>query len=58
MRFYKKLNTDTEVLHHQKVEIGKNERINRPKEVRCLCKGFGFTTWFIADTLTGGLTKK
>ena len=40
------------------VEAKKNERTNELKEVKRLCREFGFTVWMIKGALTKGRGEK
>jgi len=43
MKSYDELKAEMEVIQQQMVEAKKNERANALKEVKRLCKEFGFT---------------
>ena len=43
MKSYNELKAEMEVIQQQMVEAKKNERANALKEVKRLCKEFGFT---------------
>lgn len=43
MKFYDELKAEMEAMQQQMVKAKKNERVNALKEVKCLCKEFGFT---------------
>ena len=43
MKLYEKLRTNTEAVQQKMVEAKKNECANVLKEVKLLCKEFGFT---------------
>ena len=53
MKLYEKLRTNTEAVQQKMVEAKKNKCANVLKEVKRLCKEFGFT----ADMLKGSLAK-
>ena len=53
MKSYDELKAEMETIHQQMAEAKKNERANALKEVKRLCKEFGFT----AGILKGSLTK-
>ena len=54
MKSYDKLKADMEAIQQQMIEAKKNERANTLKEVKRLCKEFGFT----AGMLKGLLVEK
>ena len=43
-----------EAIQQQMVEAKKNERANALKEVKCLCKEFGFTAGMLKGILAKG----
>ena len=53
MKSYDELKADMETIQQQMVEAKKSERANALKEVKRLCKEFGF----IAGMLKGALAK-
>ena len=53
MKSYDELKTEMEAIQHQMVEAKKNERANALKEVKRLCKEFGF----IVDMMKGALVE-
>ena len=53
MKSYDELKAEMEAIQQQMVEAKKNERANALKEVKRLCKEFGFT----AGMLKGSLLK-
>lgn len=48
------LKSDMEAIQQQMVEAKKNERANTLKEVKRLCKEFGFTAGMLKGALAGG----
>jgi hypothetical protein len=56
MKSYEELKAEMEAIQQQMVEAKKNE-CNALKEVRCLCKGFGFTAGMLKGSLPEGRTK-
>lgn len=46
-----------EIIQHQLVKIKKNVRENAMKEVKRLCKEFGFTAGMLKDSLAEGRKK-
>ena len=57
MKSYDKLKTDMETIQQQMVEAKKNERANTLKEVKRLCKEFGFMTGMLKGSLVEGRKK-
>ena len=57
MKLYEKLKTHTEAIQQQMVEAKKNERANALKEVKRLCKEFGFTAGMLKSSLAEGRKK-
>ena len=57
MKLYEKLKTNTEAIQLKMVEAKKNERANALKEVKSLCKEFGFTAGMLKGVLAEGLKK-
>ena len=57
MKLYEKLKTHTEAIQLKMVEAKKNERANALKEVKSLCKEFGFTAGMLKGVLAEGLKK-
>jgi hypothetical protein len=45
-------------IQQQMVEAKKNERAHALKEVKCLCKEFGFTTGMLKGALAEGRKKQ
>jgi len=58
MKSYDELKADMEVLQQQMVEVKKSERANALKEVKRLCKEFGFTAGMLKGALTKGRGEK
>ena len=58
MKSYEELKADMEVLQQQMVEAKKNERANALKEVKRLCKEFGFTAGMLKGALVKGRGEK
>ena len=57
MKSYDKLKADMEAIQQQMVEAKKNERANTLKEVKRLCKEFGYTAGMLKDSLVEGRKK-
>ena len=57
MKLYEKLKTHTEAIQQQMFEAKKNELTNTLKEVKRLCKEFGFTTGMLKGALAKGRKK-
>ena len=57
MKSYDELKTDMEAIQQQMVEAKKNERANTLKEVKRLCKEFGFMTGMLKGSLVEGRKK-
>ena len=58
MKLYKKLRTNTEAVQQQMAEAKKNERTNALKEVKRLCKEFGFTAGMLKGSIADGRKPK
>ena len=58
MKSYDELKAEMEAIQQQMVEAKKNERANALKEVKHLCKEFGFTAGMLKGALVGGRKKK
>ena len=58
MKFYDELKAEMEAIQQQMVEAKKNERANALKEVKRLCKEFGFTAGMLKGALAKGRGKK
>ncbi len=57
MKSYYELKAEMEAIQQQTVEAEKNERANALKEVKRLCKEFGFTAGMLKDSLAEGRRK-
>jgi uncharacterized protein (DUF1810 family) len=57
MKSYEELKAEMEVIQHQMVEAKKNECTNALKEVKRLCKEFGFTAGMLKCSLAEGREK-
>ena len=57
MKSYDELKADMEAIQQQMVEAKKNECANTLKEVKRLCKEFGFMTRMLKGSLVEGSTK-
>lgn len=51
MKSYGKFKAQIEVIQQQIFEAKKNYHINALKEVKCLCKEFGFTSTMLIGSL-------
>ena len=58
MKSYDELKAEMEAIQQQMVEAKKNERTNVLKEVKLLCKEFGFTSGMLKGSLAEGRKKK
>ncbi len=58
MKSYDDLKTEMEAIQQQMVEAKKNERANALKEVKHICKEFGFTAGMLQGSLTEGRKKQ
>ena len=54
MKSYEELKAEMETIQQQMVETKKNERANAFKEVKRLCKEFGFTVGMLKGSLEKG----
>ena len=54
MKSYDELKTDMETIQQQMVEAKKNERADTLKEVKRLCKEFGFMAGMLKGSLAEG----
>jgi len=54
MKSYDELQAEMETIQQQMAEAKKNERTNALKEVKRLCKEFGFTAGMLKGALTDG----
>ena len=57
MKSYDELKADMEAIQELMVEAKKNERTNALKEVKRLCKEFGFTLGMLKSSLAEGRKK-
>ena len=57
MKSYDELKAEMEVIRQQMVEAKNNERAKALKEVKRLCKEFGFTAGMLKDSLAKGRKK-
>ena len=57
MKSYDELKADMEAILQQMVEAKKNECANTLKEVKRLCKEFGFKAGMLKDSLAEGRKK-
>jgi hypothetical protein len=57
MKFYDELKAEMEAIQQQTVEAKKNERTNALKEVKRLCKEFGFAAGMLNGLLAEGRKK-
>ena len=51
MKFYDELRVELEAIEQQMVEVKKNEREKKLKEVRNFCKEFSFTAGILQDSI-------
>ena len=58
MKSYDELKVEMEAIQQQMVEARKNERTSALKEVKRLCKEFGFTAGMLKGALAKGRGKK
>ena len=58
MKSYEELKTEMKTIQQQMIEAKKNERANALKEVKRLCKEFGFTAGMLKGSLAEGRKKK
>ena len=58
MKSYDELKAKMETIQHQMAESKKNERTNAIKEVKRLCKEFGFTAGMLKGSLAEGRKPK
>ena len=58
MESYDKLKAEMEEIQQQMVEAKKTERANALKEVKLLCKEFGFTAVMLQGSLAEGRKAK
>ena len=57
MKSNDELKAEMEIIQQQMVEAKKNERTDALKEVKPLCKEFGFTVGMLRGSLAGGRKK-
>ena len=58
MKSYDKLKAEMETIQQQMAEAKKNERTNALKEVKRLCKEFGFTAGMLKGSIAKGRGEK
>ena len=58
MKSYDELKDEMETIQQHMVEAKKNERTNALKEVKRICKEFGFTTWMLKGSIAEGRKKQ
>jgi uncharacterized membrane protein (DUF106 family) len=58
MKSYDELKAEMETIQQQMAEAKKSERTNALKEVKRLCKEFGFTAGMLKSSLADGRQKK
>ena len=58
MKSYDELKAEMETIQKEMAEAKKNERTNALKEVKRLCKEFGFTAGMLKGALTKGRGEK
>jgi hypothetical protein len=58
IKSYDELKAKMEVIQQEMVEAKKDERADALKEVKCLCKEFGFTAGMLKGALAEGGKKK
>ena len=58
MKSYDDLRVEMEAIQKQMVEAKKSERANALKEVKRLCKEFGFTAGMVKGSLAEGWKKQ
>ena len=57
MKSYEELKTEMKTIQQQMIEAKKNERANALKEVKRLCKEFGFTAGMLKGAIAEGRKK-
>ena len=57
MKSHNELKAEMETIQQHMVEAKKSEGTDALKEVKHLCKEFGFTVWMLNGSLTEGLRK-
>lgn len=58
IKLYDELKAEMETIQQQMAEAKKNERTNALKEVKRLCKEFGFTAGMLKGSLANGRNKQ
>ena len=58
MKYYDELKAEMETIQQQMVEAKKNKRANAFKQVKRLCKEFGFTAGMLKGALAKGRGEK
>ena len=58
MKSYDELKSEMETIQQQMAEAKRNERKNALKEVKRLCKQFGFTAGMLKGSFAKGLGEK
>ena len=58
MKSYDELKAEMRTIQQQMAEAKKNERANALKEIKRLCKEFGFTAGMLKGSLAGGRKKQ
>ena len=58
MKYYEELKAEMQAIQQQMVEAKKNEGTNALKEVKRLCKKFGFTAGMLKGSLAEGRKKQ
>ena len=58
MKSCEDLKAEMEAIQQHMIEAKKNERANALKEVKCLCKEFGFTAGMLKGALAKGRGEK
>lgn len=58
MKSYDELKSEMEAIQQQMIEVEKNERANVLKEVKRLCKEFGFAAGMLKGSLAEGRKAK
>ena len=58
MKSYDELKAEMETIQQQMAEAKKNERTSALKEVKRLCKEFGFTARMLKGSIAEGRTEK
>ena len=58
MKYYYEIGAEMEAVQQQMLEAKKSDRANALKEVKRLCKEFGFTAGMLKDALVAGRKKQ